>query len=361
MTARVERSIPEAALADVWRAPHDPRWREAHAAVKDVFERVARKHPRLRAAKGSDHGDVIEDLLAGFWCHLAASPATLEASRVRSKGALHVECWRFIDRSDAGADLGTPRAKLLRHLQRMKVLPALRSEDRFTQYSRSLWSLTAWTKDSAARPRGVVRAPDDTAVREGLPPLPARLDAQKPGQLPPLVDGEKLPAFLETALARSMRPRTDWALTRLAWDQLDPSPDGVLLGVAEKSHNDSDDEEPRFVSLPAPDEAADGRVAKERWARQVDVVASSIVDALSPRRQAVALGVLHNTPQQELCDRLKMSRGTVHNDTIFFREKLAAEITSRDLDQDGARVLLTAVLNILEAEAFTTSGEESGP
>lgn len=361
MSAPGESSLPAAVLADVWRSPADPRWREAHAAVKKVFDAVAAKHPRLSAVKGADRDSVIEDLLAGFWCHLAASPATLEASRVRSAGALRVECWRYLDRSDAGIELGTPRARLLRHLQRMKVQPSLRGDDRFTPYSRNLWSLAAWTKGSAVWPRGGDRVPSDDAVREGLPPLPARLDAQKPGQIPPLVDVEQLPAFLEAALARSMRPRTDWALTRLAWDKLAPSPDGVLLGVAEKSRDDHDDDESGVAYLPAPDEAADARVAKERWARRVDVVASSLVDVLSPRQQTVALGFLLSTPQQELCDRLKISRGTLHNETIFFRDRLAAAIASHDLDEDGARILLSAVLNILEAEAFMATGEEPGP
>lgn len=357
MSPRGESNIPETSLADVWRAPHDPRWREAHAAVAQAFKRVATKHPRLRALKGADRQDVIEDLLAGFWCHLAENRARLEASRVRTAGALRVECWRFLDRSDMGLEMGTPRAELMRHLQRMKVQPALRGDDRFAAPSRHLWALAAWSKESGAAPRGDTRAPDDNAVCEGLPPLPARLDAQRPGQLPPLVDVEVLPAFLEQALARSMRPRTDWALTRLAWVLLDPAPDAVLLGVAAtRDAQDDADDEARYSPVPAPDES-DTRVARERWERRVDVVASALVQDLKPRQQTVVLGHLHHTPQQEICDRLGISRGTVHNEMNDFREKLGAVIEAEGIDQDDARALLAALLNILEAEAFMAPRE----
>ena len=348
--------LSTASLADVWRNPGDPRWRAAHETVSSAFRRVARQHPRLSAIPLDTRDDACEDLLAGFWCHLAANPAVLEARRVRTSGALHVECWRFLDRELArqgGRDPSQARQQMLSHLRSKKVVPALKREPRFVRDPVSrLWLLAAWRGANGASEA----PPTDDVLISLLPEVPSRLVAQRGDQVPPLVDDDVVPDFLTEALARACRPRAEWALVKLLWARLRPSPEAVFLATdASPSRVRSTEDEPHVEDVwgRAPEATEpETAVARDRWAQRVDVVASQIVDALTPRQQAVAAGRLQQLSNEEMCRRLGVSRGTLHNDLQHFRALCEEAAEADDLDDDGMRVLVDALLNILGAEAF---------
>lgn len=354
--------LPSATLADVWRNPRDPRWRESHEAVSRVFHHVARHHPRLKALAPDERDDACADLLAGFWCHLTCRPAVLEARRVRSSGALRVECWRFLDRELVrlgGRDPSHARQLMLAHLHGKKVGPALRHDVRFARDAVSrLWQLSAWSTGGPAD-----RVPmDDDALAAALPLVPSRLVAQRGDQVPPLVDQEHVPDFLAQALEQACRPRTEWALTKLLWARLRPSPDAVFLADEHAPSGAPPSDEPDHPvdgvlasEVDAPDVAA----ARERWAQRVDIVASDIVEALTPRQRAVAAGRLRQLPNEDVCQRLGIRRGTLHNELLRFRTLCEEAADAEDLDEGGMRLLIEALLNILGAEGFPAAVEAS--
>ncbi len=350
-----------ASLADVWRNPDDPRWKAAHDGVRRVFFREARRHPRLKRVPRSQLDDELEDLLAGFWCHLTDNRAALEARRVRGSGAMRIEIWRFLDRNrdypgdsvDGGSgsdgDPGEPRRKLMSHLRNNKVVPTLRGDPRFWRRGgRGPWLLACW----AEQPPDDLRTPLPDEVAAALPFLSSRLEPQKPGQLPPLVHDESMPPFLEQALSLSRRPRRDWDLAKLAWARLRPSPDTLFLLAPVP---DDDDEDQAFGGQHG--EAAHG-LDRERWARRVDLVASALADRLTPRQQRVVLGHCRRVPHETIATDLEISRGTLHNEIKRFREDFAGVAENEHLDEADARLLLEVLLNILEAEAFSPPQRE---
>src|SRR5262245_18604481 len=102
-------------LADVWRDPRDPRWREAFEQIVHAFDEVARRHPKIRRLPSSQQSESLKELLHEFWIHLTLNPSRLEAKRVRGIGALKTETWRFLDDLPSyGPD--DDRGKLLSHL-----------------------------------------------------------------------------------------------------------------------------------------------------------------------------------------------------------------------------------------------------
>ena len=61
---------------------------------------------------------------------------------------------------------------------------------------------------------------------------------------------------------------------------------------------------------------------------------------------------LHGTPHAQIATSLEISRGTIHNEIGRFKASVEATIKQYALDEADTRVLLDAVLHILEAGGF---------
>lgn len=340
--------IPTASLVDVWREHSDPRWKEAHDRVRRIFQSVARKHPRVQSLPNEDEKrQEVEGLLATFWCYLTANRQKLEASRIRNAGAVRVEIWRFIDQLGSDGSAPDTRRRLMRHLRNEKVIPALREDRRFRQLTaRGPWLLASWEQSWV---NGSDGASDET-VCASLPELPARLTPQRPDQLPPIVDGERLPDFLVEALHLSGRPRRDWDLAKWVWRRLRPEPETMFLLTPEEIEPGTSPGDAGPSAAASPEEL----VGRERWARRVDIVASALIDSLPDQRRKVVLLHLCRRQHQHIASELGISRGTIHNELGRFKDAVRALVDEEHLDKNDTLVLLQAVLNILEAERFNT-------
>ena len=346
-------AIPAASLVDVWRNPDDPRWKEAHDRLGRIFTSVARKHPRVKSLPTEDEKrQEVAGLFSTFWCYLTAHRQKLEASRIRGAGAIRVEAWRFLDQLESDGSRSEMLRRLKRHLRNEKVVPSLKEDPRFCQViPRGPWLLATWEQEWTG---GHVCPPDDS-VCGALPELPARLTPQRPDQLPPIVDRDKLPDFLVEALLLSNRPRRDWDLTALAWRRLRPEPESMFLLAAEEvpPGSEPDDSRSRVAALPDQDASSpEAIVGRERWARQVDLVATALVDSLPDQRRRVVQLHLCRRQHQDIARELGVSRGTIHNELGRFKDAVRAVVDAQHLDEEATLVLLGAVLNILEAERF---------
>jgi hypothetical protein len=67
---------------------------------------------------------------------------------------------------------------------------------------------------------------------------------------------------------------------------------------------------------------------------------------------------MQQVSNEDMCQRLGVSRGTLHNDLQRFRTLCEEAAEAEDLDDDGMRVLIDALLNILGAEAFRFPAED---
>ena len=354
--------IPIEQLAEVWRNRRDERWSASYDQIQAIFERSARKHALIRSIPDAQRKDEIEDLVAAFWIHLLDHPDALEARRVRGAGAYRTEIWRFLNGIPHQGEARRVNDRLRRHLREAKVVPALREDQHIFERlaKRGLWGLHHWQPQGQSQAAPHLPDPEICAI---LPALPSRLAPQRAGQLPPLVDKEPLPAFLEQTLLLSARPRWDWDLTDITWQRLEPPPDGVLHLLRKEPELDGQGAElapgepgsTGTYGLLAPDRTPEQFAARRQWARRVDVVAGRFVDGLPVRtREVAALGELSVDRKADL---IGVSRSTISNENKAFQKAFLKLAQEEELDEEDARLLLSVVLDILEAEGFLDSRE----
>jgi len=247
-------------LADVLRDRSNPEVKAAYEQMQREVGKVLFKRG-IEGTSESEKRDLVLEVTNAFWIHLCENPETLKADAIRGGGAIRTEIGRFVSREGYGAS-DEDRRKLHLHLYR-KVAKSLRESEEFEQVSKNQWRRVGIEADEGAV--------QDERVLELLEPLPAVLEPQREGQLPPLVRSSVLRAFLVRALELLRRPSTTAHLKSLAWRKLEPNPERVFATAPQSLDGD------KF-----PEDTNESPITTWEFETHVDVWADAFVDSLAP-------------------------------------------------------------------------------
>lgn len=343
----MQRNNRNTDIVDIWREPENPRWKKANEELFHIFMWEAKKNYRIKRLPTEDQEEQVLALFHWFWIHCCENRTVLTARAIHGLGAVRIEIRRFlaICPLETAGSVRERFDKLLRHLRMFKLLPLLKTDHHFSCVDGKFWGLTSW---NSLLPTQYFTG-DDDALLALLPALPSKLQPQREGQLPPLVKLEDLRDFLLHIFPIIGRRRTLWDIANLTVKQLEPSPLSVFPHH-DVSHNND------YQEYGVIEDQIEQAFDTEIWEQNVDIIAGQIVDAMPIKEQQVFALILQNTTQKEICSRLQISRSTVHKLHKSYQQRLAKFAEENQKTQDEILLLVEAMRDIVEQEAFDKGG-----
>ena len=335
-------------IVDIWRDPSNPKWQKVHDELFKIFRSEARKSYRIKRIHPADQEEQILALFHDFWGHCSRNRTVLTARAIYGMGAVRIEIQRFL----ASCTLDTEGSfiekfdRLLRHLRAKKLLPLLKTDSHFAWFGGQYWGLESWKNKL---PVDYFKGSDEELVKY-LPTIPARLKEQREGQLPPLVNPEDLRAFLLEVFPIIGRARAVWDVALIILDRLEPSP---ISAFPHQDVSKTEEEKEYFITQ----SQIERNFESNTWQQEVDIVAGQIVDKMPQQEQQVFILSIEKVGQQEICERVGISRSTVHKLKKSYEDRLEKFATENEKTKEEVLFLIEAIRDILKFEAFGYSEE----